>query len=417
MDSDRDLPRSVDTVVIGAGQAGLAMSHELTAAGSEHIVLEARDRLGGGWLNRWDSFCLVTPNWSARLPGFAYSGPDPDGFMPRGDLVAYVAGYARSFAAPVVMDTRAIGLAPRGAGLRVTTTRGTVEARNVVVASGAFQAPKIPAVATELPAEIVQLHTEHYRNEAALPPGAVLVVGSGQSGCQVAEELHEAGRRVFFSVGSCWNAPRRYRGKDVFWWVAQTAMRAAEFGLHAETVDDLPSPWARYACNPQLTGKNGGHDINLRRLGAAGVTLLGRLAGAADGRIELGSDLSANLANADSFFDEHLKPEIDVFITAAGVDAPADEREPFQFEPPILPSLDLQTEGISTVIWASGYRFDLGWIPSLAMDETGYPVHRRGVTEIPGLYLLGLPWLYTRTSSLLSGVGRDAAYLAERITA
>jgi putative flavoprotein involved in K+ transport len=409
-------PEAVDTVVIGAGQAGLSMSWTLTRSGREHIVLDARDRLGGGWLKRWDSFTLVTPNWSAQLPGYAYAGPDPDAFMPRDDLVAYVAGYARSFDAPVRLGAHvsAVDLAP-GGGLLVETDGGAFLAQNVIVATGAFQAPRIPALAAGLPAGIVQVHTDAYRNEAELPPGAVLVVGAGQSGCQVAEELHQAGRRVFLSVSSCWSAPRRYRGRDVFWWIAQMALRGAERGMLPPTVDDLPDPRARFACNPQLSGKDGGHSIELRRLGADGMTLLGHLDGASDGRISLADDLDTNLRHADTFFDEKLRPDIDAFIDAASIDAPEDDRARIQFDPPRVASVDLRAEDISAVVWATGYRLDLGWVRPVSFDAMGYPIHRRGVTEVPGLYFLGLPWLHTQTSSLLIGVGRDAAYLGEVI--
>jgi putative flavoprotein involved in K+ transport len=408
----------VETAVIGAGQAGLAMSWWLKQAGREHVVLEARDRLGGSWLKRWDSFCLVTPNWSVRPPGLPYDGNDPDGYMPRDALVAYMDRYSRSFDAPVAFGARVIRLVLGGADHRLDleTERGNLTARNVVVATGPFQVPRVPAAAGGLLAGVVQLHTDAYRNEADLPPGAVLVVGTGQSGAQIAEELLHAGRRVFLSVSSSWRAPRRYRGRDTFFWLAQLATRGPDLGFPAETVDDLPDPRMRFAANPHLSGKDGGHDINLRRLGADGVTLLGRVKAAANGRVELAPDLETNLHRADTFFDEHLRPDLDRFIELAGFEAPPGEFAQVAFDPPAIGELDLAAEGISSVIWATGFRFDFGWIPDLELDAMGYPRHRRGKTPIPGLYLLGLPWLHTQASSLLVGVGNDAEYLAHDIS-
>jgi putative flavoprotein involved in K+ transport len=416
-----DLPSSADTVVIGAGQAGLAMSHELSQAGVDHLVLEARDRLGGSWLKRWDSFCLVTPNWAIRLPGGEYDGPDPDGYLPRDELVNHMDRYGRAIGAPIAFNARATRLEPfddgGGARLRVETERGSVEARNVVLATGAFQQPKVPPAASGIPADVLQLHTDEYRNERELPEGGVLVIGSGQSGCQVAEELHDAGRQTYLSVSSCWRAPRRYRGRDTTWWLFQRGMRGAELGLKVDTVDDLPHPRMRFACNPHLSGTKGGHTINLRSLGASGVTLVGRFEGADDGRVRFADDLAANLQRADTFFDEYVRPELDEFIERAGMDAPPYEPDSIAWEPPARRELDLRAEDIGTVIWGTGYRFDFGWIPALRMDETGYPIHRRGVTEVPGLYLLGLPWLHTQASSLLVGVGQDARVLAPRMAA
>lgn len=404
-----------DTIIIGGGQAGLAMSWHLTQAGVEHEVLEARDRFGGSWTKRWDSFCLVTPNWTSSMPGFAYDGAEPDGFMPRDELIAYFGRYAASFDAPVQLGVRVTSVDRSGDRFRLETSSGPMDARRVIVAAGGYQVPKLPPHAADLPSGVQQLHTDAYHNEGSLPPGAVLVVGSGQSGCQIAEELHEAGREVYLSVGSCGGAPRRYRGKDVFSWIFEVMSRGAEFGIAPRTVDKLPDPRARFACNPHLSGKNGGHDINLRRLAADGVTLLGRFASAAGDRVRFADDLAQNLAGADRFFDERFRPDIDRLIEAAGIDAPPDERVPFGFEPPAVPEVDLHAAGIGTVIWASGYRLDLGWVHPADLDEMGYPRHTRGVTGVPGLFFLGLPWLHTMGSSILVGVGADAAYLAQQI--
>jgi putative flavoprotein involved in K+ transport len=415
-----DLPRKIEVVVIGAGQAGLTMSWYLRQAGREHIVLERRDRLGGGWRDRWDAFRLVTPNWTASFPGYPYDGDDPDGFMPRDDIADRVARYAQVIDAPVRLGTaveRLERLPAVGRGFRLATTHGTLEAGQVVVAPGGFQVPKIPPAGSGLSARVTQLHSHAYRNPAALPTGAILVVGSGQSGVQIAEELHGAGRRVFLSVGHCGRVPRRYRGSDIFHWLWTLRTRGQEFGTPLPTVDKLPDPRLRFACNPHLSGHDGGHDTNLRRMAAEGVSLVGRLEGADGESARVAADLSANLRFADGFFDEQWRGRIDTFIERAGLDAPPDDRQPFDYEPPEVTELDLADEGISTVIWTSGYRLDLSWIDLPIFDEQGAPRHVRGVTEVPGLFLIGLPWLRDQGSATLFGVGRDGAYLAEHLDA
>jgi putative flavoprotein involved in K+ transport len=415
-----ELPRRIDSVVIGAGQAGLTMSSYLRQAGREHIILERSHRLGGGWQDRWDAFRLVTPNWTASFPGYAYDGDDPDGFMPRDEIAGRVAGYAEVIDAPVHLRTgveRLERLTAFGRGFRLTTARGTVEADRVVVATGGFHVPKIPLVGASLPARVKQLHSHAYRNVAALPGGAILVVGSGQSGVQIAEELHEADRRVFLSVGHCGRVPRRYRGSDIFLWLWRLRTHGHEFGTSLPTVDKLPDPHLRFACNPHLSGHGGGHDTNLRRMAAEGVSLLGHIEGANREIVRVAADLAANLRYADDFFDEQWRARIDTFIKRAGLDAPPDDREPYDHHPREVAEIDLAAEGISTVIWTSGYRLDFSWIDLAIFDEQGAPRHLRGVTEVPGLFFLGLPWLHDQGSATLFGVGRDGANLAEHVEA
>jgi putative flavoprotein involved in K+ transport len=414
-----ELPRKVDTVVVGGGQAGLTMSWFLRQAGREHVILERRDRLGGAWQDRWDAFRLVSPNWTSSWPGFAYDGDDPDGFMPRDEIAGRVARYAEVIDAPILLGTAVERLdrLDAGRGFRLATNRGTIDADRVVVAVGAFHVPRIPAASAQLPPRIRQLHLQDYRNESALPPGAVLVVGSGQSGVQVAEELHEAGRRVFLSVGHCGRVPRRYRGSDIFRWLKELSTRGHDFGTPLPTVDKLPDPRLRFAGNPHLSGHHGGHDTNLRRFAADGITLVGHLEAADGERVHVAPDLAANLAFADGFFDERFKDGVDTFIERAGIDAPQDDGQPFGFEPPEVAELDLAAEGISTVIWTSGYRLDFSWIGLPIFDAQGAPRHVRGVTDVPGLFFLGLPWQFDQTSATLFGVGRDGAYLAEQMEA
>lgn len=405
-------PRQVETVVVGAGQAGLVMSSFLGQAGREHVLLERRDTLGGSWQDRWDEFRLVTPNWVTALPGFPYEGPDTDSFMPRDSVVARVRRYAEVVAAPVELGTSVTRLSPLdGAGrrFRLETNRGLIDADNIVVAAGGFHSPRIPALGADLPDRVFQVHSRHYRSEAALPPGAVLVVGTGQSGVQLAEELHAAERRVILAVGHCGRVPRRYRGQDIFRWMVALATRGK-----LPSVDTLPDPRLRFACNPHLSGHGGGHETNLRRFAADGMRLVGRLDGADGERVRFAPDLSANLRFADTFFDERMRTGIDGAIEAAGIDAPPDDREPFEYEPPEVPELDLAAEGVSTVLWTSGYRLDFSWIGLPIFDEQGAPRHVRGMTEVPGLTFLGLPWQLNQASATFFGVASDARYLAER---
>jgi len=401
-----------DTVVIGAGQAGLAMSYCLTERGVDHVVLE-RNRIAHAWrTQRWDSFCLVTPNWQCTLPGFPYAGDDPEGFMLRDEIVAYIDAYARSFDAPVRegVEAKRLAYAPDRREFTLTTADGVLTAQRVVVAAGGYHVAKIPRMAERLPATIVQLHSSQYRNPDSLPPGAVLVVGTGQSGCQIAEDLHLAGRQVHLCVGSAPRVARFYRGKDVVEWLDK-------LGYYDLPVEQHPlKEGVRRNANHYVTGRGGGRDIDLRRFALEGMRLHGRLTAVQDGTLHFGDDLAANLDHADSVM-EGIKTTIDGYIADNGIEAPAEERYRPVWHPTGNEALPLVTAqaGISAVIWSMGFVTDYSWIDVPIFDGRGYPVHKRGVTNCEGLYFLGLPWLHTWGSGRFSGIARDATYLAELI--
>jgi cation diffusion facilitator CzcD-associated flavoprotein CzcO len=399
----------IGTVVVGGGQAGLSVSRELTEAGIEHVVFE-RDRVGETWRGRWDSFCLVTPNWSVQLPGGAYDGDEPDGFMPRDELVEHLERYAAGFGAPLREGVEVTSLRPRPAGdFDLDTSAGDVVADAVVLCTGAYQRPHRPAGAATLPPDLPQLDVEGYRNPGELPDGRVLIVGSGQSGCQIAEELHEAGREVFLACGRAGWAPRRLAGRDVFWW-----LHAA--GDLDDPVEELPESSARLAANVQATGRDGGHDLHYRTLQPMGVTLLGRFLGAEDRKARFAPDLAQTIAWAD---DRNAKV-MDGFRKAArrlGLpELEIPEAGPIDLNTP--ETLDLT--GFGAVVFAGGFRPDYqSWVHAPgAFDELGFPVHRDGASiAVPGLYFVGVHFLRKRKSSLLIGVGEDAAIVAGQIAA
>lgn len=406
------MAQRTDVIAIGGGQAGLAISYFLTRDGRDHVVLE-QDRLGETWRSkRWDSFTLVTPNWMLQLPDFPCQGNDPDGFLLREEVVEYLEGFAASFDPPLQTGVRATSLdqAPDREGYIVETTDGAFQAPNVVVCTGAYQVPKIPSIADQLPPGMPQIHTDEYENAESLPEGAVLVVGSGQSGCQIAEELNQAGREVYLCVGGSGRIPRRHRGRDTAWWLDR-------MGFADQTVDMLPSPEMQFSSSNHLTGKDGGRDLNLHQFARDGIVLLGRLEGAEGEGIYLADDLKEKLARADAFAAQ-IRQRIDGFIEKTGMEAPELEAGPELddgFHAPAIRDLDIQEARIATVIWTTGYTLDYRWVEVPTFDENGYPIHTRGVTEHPGLYFLGLNWLHTLKSGLIVGVGEDAAHLAEKI--
>ncbi|MDX6262344.1 MAG: putative flavoprotein involved in transport [Kribbellaceae bacterium] len=394
-------------VVVGGGQAGLATSWQLTSRGLDHVVLEA-DRVGSEWRNRrWDSFCLVTPNWQCRLPGFPYSGPDGDGFMLRDEIVGYLESYANSFDVPLAEGVRATSLEQSSQGFQLTTDAATVTADQIVLATGPYQRPKVPRFAERLPSDLQQLHSSQYRNPEQLPAGDVLVVGTGQSGCQIAEDLHLAGRQVHLVTGSAPRVARFYRGKDVVAWLE-------EMGYYAKGIDEFDDVDAvRFRVNHYVTGRDGGRDIDLRRFALEGMRLYGRLVEVEGNNLRFRPDLRANLDHADAV-SEGIKDSIDAFIDACGIEAPAEARYQAVWEPAKEPE-SLEINGISAVIWSTGFTRDDGWIRVPVFDGRGYPTHHRGVTSVPGLYFVGLPWQHTWGSGRFGGVADDAAYLAEQI--
>lgn len=400
-----------DTVVVGGGQSGLAMSHHLTERGRDHVVLERSRRIGETWRGRWDSFTLVTPNWLLRLPGHLYEGDDPDGYMPRDDVVDYLEAYARRFDPPMRFGVTVTSVEEGEVGrFRVRTNGGDYEADNVVLAAGTFQHPRVPGSSKRLPAEVDQLHTRDYRNPQSLRAGGVLVVGSGQSGCQITQELHESGRRVHLCVGSAGRLPRRYRGRDGIWW-------AIQLGMIDRTVDDLDSPDERFAANPQISGRDGGREIDLHQFARDGITLLGRLEDVRDGRAILAPDLHDNLSRIDTMVTEFRKG-VDGYVEKAGLDVPEEvvDEPDDGYDQPLIPELDLADEGITTVIWATGFGWDYeSWVRFPVFDDRGFPIQQRGVSDRPGLYFVGLHWLHALKSGLFAGVGDDAAHVADHI--
>jgi putative flavoprotein involved in K+ transport len=409
------LPESVDVLIVGGGHAGLAMSDLLTPAGREHLVVERRARLGGGWQDRWDEFRLVTPNWTASFPGWDYAGADPDGFMSRDEITARVAQYADIVGAPVALDTEIHRVTPVRGGFRATTSRGLLTARQVVVATGSYHTPRVPQLAHRITDRVTQIHSHSYKNAAALPAGGVLIVGSGQTGVQLAEELSEAGRQVYVSVGNAGRVPRRYRGRDIFRWLVDLLRHGAEHGVSLPTVDQLPDPRLKFSAMPNLSGHGGGHDTNLRQYAANGIRLAGRLTDANVEHITFAGDLASSLDRSDKFFDERLRTKIDTYIDRAGIDTPPDDRIEITHQPQEVTDLHLRDAGISTIIWATGYALDYGWIDVPILDELGYPRHVRGVAAVPGLYFLGLLWQHSQASASLVGPEFDGPYLVDQM--
>ncbi len=406
-------PERAEVVIIGGGQAGLALSYCLTQKKQQHIVLE-QGRIGESWRSRvWDSFTLVLPNWTVQLPGFPYSGKEPDGFMPRDEIVKHLQNYVDHFHPPLGLGVRvtSVRINPSKDGFLVETDNGVIQTHVVCVATGAYQRPRIPKCSSTFPHDILQLHSSDYRNPNVLPEGSVLVVGAGQSGAQIAEELNENGRRVYLSVSKCGRLPRRYRGE---------AFNKAFAGLMEMTPDKIPPFIKKFGCAPHVSGKNGGHDINLRQLSRNGVVLLGHIQDVREGKLALAGDLHENLNFADQF-SAQIKKSVDDFISQARIEAPPDSNpddpslKDWPRGEPIL-SLDLKQAGVTSVIWATGYRYDFGWIQIPVTDETGYPIHQRGVSSYPGLYFMGLQWQSKAKSQTLYGVGEDADYIASHIT-
>ena len=364
------MEQTVDILIIGGGQAGLSTAYFLQQLGREFLILEQATQAANAWRNdRWDSFTLLTPNWSFRLPGAAYQGPDPEGFLPKDEIVAAFETYIERYRFPIQYQTHVTAVEPIAgpARYRVTTGSGTLLANHIVVATGLFQRPKMPAFAPGISQTVIQLHSGKYRNPAALPPGAVLVVGSGQSGCQIAEELNHSGRKVYLCTGSAGRAPRRYRGKDVYEWLNLS-------GFLDRTVDKLPSPQAKFMANPQVSGHNGGHSLNLHQFARDGIVLLGRLLDIRGNIAHMAPDLKENLARSDQFERDIVKM-VDHTVAQNNLEAPLEDlpilRDGYDVE--VITELDLQAAGIHTLIWAMGYRFDFNFVHLPIVDSDGYP--------------------------------------------
>ena len=396
---------SEKVVIVGGGQAGLAVSQALTALGVQHVVLE-RGRVAQTWRGRWDSFCLVTPNWTLSLPRLPYDGEDPEGFVVRDEIVRYMERFATSFRVPVEQGVDVTSVGSRGDEFVLATSGGEVRTRHLVLCTGAYQRPHRPPLAGEFPQSLLIIDAEEYTNPSVLPPGRILVVGSGQTGCQLADELHGAGREVFLACGRAPWFHRRVGGRDVVTWLNETDYFDA-------TLSSLPSAAARLAANVQVSGHGGGRDVHYRALHARGVQLLGRLQGVAGNKAHFAPDLSESVAWGDSRY-EAVRKVLREQLPPKGFAVPElPDPEPFQVTPPT----EVRLDGFGAVIFTSGFRPDYTrWVQLPAFDELGFPITDDGAsTVVPGLYFAGVHFLRKRKSALIFGVGEDAAIVARKV--
>lgn len=399
------LVEHIPVAVVGGGQAGLSTSYWLSARDIDHVVFDPANP-GDSWLARWDAFTLVTPNWSLDLPGHRYAGEDPDGFLPRDAIAQYVSDFAATVE-PTIVPERVVSL-NRSANWHLVTEAGLWSADAVVVATGAFPYPSTPGFSAELPDEIVQVHSQGYRNSEQLPDGATLVVGSGQSGAQIVDDLQIAGREVWFAVGSAGVAPRMYRGRDIVAWLG-------DMGFFESPATDE----SRHAASVMVSGRDGGKSLDLRSFGSTGVRLVGRVTGVEDSVVSFDPELP-DMIRASVAVGNELTEAIDEYVEEHGIEAPDPDWSVMHWEPTTeTTKADLLQERISSVVWATGYHCDFSWVDGLSVDGRGYPSQRRGITDLPGLYFVGLNQMHTIASSLFKGVGDDAAYvvasLADRI--
>ena len=404
----------VPVAIVGGGQAGLSVSWYLTRVGVEHVVIESQTAVHAWRSKRWDNFTLVTPNWHCRLPGYPYDGDDPDGFMTRDEVVAWLAGWLETFTPPLrehTTVTRLVRDADDGFELTLHTADGVelLNCEQVVIATGGYPLPVIPDFARFVNPQVLQIHSEQYFNPEQLPGGSVLVVGSGQSGAQIAEDLHLAGRQVHLAIGNAPRVARTYRGRDCMTWLA-------EMGVYDTPTQEYPGGRAaQEKTNPYVTGRDGGRDIDLRRFALEGMSLYGTLIDGKDSTLRFAPTASAALDHADSVYNS-ICSDIDRYIDANDISAPP----PTRYEPVWAPGvesteLDLIDERVTSIVWAIGYRPDYRWIEASAFDGAGRPMHTRGITQVAGLSFIGLPWMHTWGSGRFLGIDRDAHHVAETV--
>ena len=404
----------VAVVIVGAGQAGMSASYYLCRHGIDHVILERGTRFNAWKHQRWDTFCLVTPNWQCKLPDYPYAGDDPEGFMLKDEIVEYVEGFAGTFDAPLLEGVTVTRVARRADGIfNVDTNRGNWSAGHVIVASGGYDQPITPPFAKNLDPSIHQLHARDYRNPDDIPKGTCLVVGTGQSGVQLMEDLWIAGRSVRLAVGPAPRSPRRYRGRDATDWLH-------EMGYYNATIEEQPNPQATEAkTNHYMSGRDGGHEIDLRAFARNGLRLYGSVADMEGTAIRFLPDLAKNLDDADESY-LGIRRMIDDYISREGIGAPDEPAFVRAWEPETeTAELDAKAEGITSVLWCIGFMPDYSWLAVPCLNEFGRPVHRRGVCEEPNMYFLGLGWLRTWGSGRFLSVGEDAEYvsgvIAERL--
>ncbi len=399
-------------VVVGGGQAGLSVSYYLKKENIDHVILERRKKFHSWRVNRWDTFCLVTPNWQCRLPDFPYAGNDPDGFMVKDEIADYLDAFAQTFNPPIFEDCEVTRITKRPeGGYLVDTSMGNYSTDQVVIATGGYDNPIVPPYAADLDPSIMQMHSVDYRRPSQMPEGATLVVGTGQSGVQLMEDLHLAGRDVHLAVGPAPRSPRMYRGRDATDWMY-------DLGHYDITIDKHPNPeHAVSKTNHYMTGRDGGHEIDLRKFARDGVSLYGSVSGMDDKSIQFLPDLEKNLDDADESY-LGICTAIDCYIEKNNIDAPVE----LEFEKVWRPEqeithIDCEALGITSILWAIGFRPNYGWIDVDVFDDLGRPVYKRGVCEEDGFYFIGLGWLNTWGSGRFLGIDEDSRYLVDVISA